>query len=63
MSYMVLLYQPCSLSNLELQHNLQWDTHVSAVTLKASKTLGFLRRNFKAALQNIRELAYLSKMR
>jgi len=43
-----------------LLHNLQWDTHVSAVTSKASKTLGFLRRNFMAAPQNIRELAYLA---
>jgi len=33
---------------------------VSAVTSKTSKTLGFLRRNFMAALQNIRELAYLA---
>ena len=40
-----------------LQHNLQWVTHVSAITSKASKTL---RRNFTAAPQNIRELAYLS---
>jgi len=46
-----------------LQYNLQWDTHVSAVTSKASKTSGFLRRNFKAAPQNIRELAYFALVR
>jgi len=36
---------------------------VSAVTSKASKTLGFLRKNFMAAPQNIRELAYLALVR
>jgi len=33
---------------------------VFAVISKASRTLGFLRRNFMAAPQNIRELAYLA---
>jgi len=40
-----------------LQNNLKWDLHVSAVTSKASQTLGFLRRNFKTNPQTIRELA------
>jgi len=42
------------------QHNLLWDTHVSAVTSKTSEMLGFLRMNFMAAPQNIIELAYLA---
>jgi len=37
--------------------------HVSAVTSKVSKTLGFLRRNFMVAPQNITELAYLALLR
>ena len=46
-----------------LQNNLKWDYHVSAIISKASQTLGFLRRNFKTAPQNIRELAYCALVR
>ena len=48
---------------ITLQNNLKWDKHVSAIISKASRTLGFLRRNFKMAPPRIRELAYCTMIR
>jgi hypothetical protein len=42
-----------------LQKDVSWDRHVDAITAKASKTLGFLRRNLKIASTELREKAYI----
>ena len=43
---------------MTLHNNLKWDKHTATVVSKDSQTLGFLKRNFKLALQKIRKLAY-----
>ena len=37
---------------------LKWNTHVSNICTKASRTLGFLRRNLSACPQDVKESAY-----
>lgn len=41
-----------------LTTNLSWSTHINAICAKASRSLGYLRRNLHAAPSNIRLLAY-----
>ena len=41
-----------------LSDDLRWDSHITNVTNKASKTLGFLRRNRKGGSMTIKEQAY-----
>ena len=42
---------------VELSEDMNWDPHISKVTSKANKTLGFLRRNLNKCLQDIKESA------
>ena len=39
--------------------NLKWSKHVDNVVTKANRTLGFVRRNLKAAPKQVRSQAYL----
>ena len=41
-------------------HNFSWDSHIRSVESKASRTLGFLKRNLKGAPYHLRALAYTS---
>ena len=43
--------------------DLSFSTHVRQVCAKASRTLGFLRRNLRNCPQKLRELAYTSMCR
>ena len=43
---------------ITLQSNLEWDEHVSCITKKRNKTLGFLRRNLKIGNTQTKALAY-----
>ena len=46
-----------------IQEDLRWDKHINEVTTKASKTLGFLRRNIKTNSRSVKETAYKSLVR
>ncbi|KAI8515244.1 hypothetical protein Bbelb_078350 [Branchiostoma belcheri] len=46
-----------------ITNNLTWSTHIGNIVNKASKTLGFLRRNLKACPKRIREIAYFTLVR
>lgn len=46
-----------------LTPNLSWSDHITAISASASKSLGFLRRNLKAAPSGIRKLSYLTLVR
>ena len=48
---------------VEVQERLSWKTHIQAVASKASRTLGFLRRNLGKYSPNIKQLAYISLVR
>ena len=43
--------------------NLEWGQHVSEISSKATKTLGFLRRNLALAPQHTKEVAYQTLVR
>ena len=43
--------------------NLEWGQHVSDISSKATKTLGFLRRNLALAPQHTKEVAYQTLVR
>ena len=40
-----------------LSETLEWGAHINTITSKANSTLGFLRRNLKACLPQLRETA------
>lgn len=46
-----------------LSSNLTWNEHIDAIISKASKTLGFIRRNLYLASQSTKLLAYTSLVR
>ena len=41
-----------------ITNDLRWNTHISNICTKANRTLGFLRRNFYACPQEVKEAAY-----
>jgi hypothetical protein len=41
-----------------LSEDLSWRKHVEATSFKASRTLGFMRRNFRDCNKSVREQAY-----
>ena len=43
---------------ITITDNLEWGQHVSEISSKATKTLGFLRRNLALAPQHTKEVAY-----
>ena len=49
---------------IELHERLSWRPHIDAIANKATKTLGFLRRNFgKQCPTDVKKLAYTSLVR
>ena len=46
-----------------IQDNLKWESHISSITNKANKTLGFLRRNLKIGNKKTKETAYKTLVR
>ena len=53
------------LSNLgiTITDNLDWGQHVSGISCKATKTVGFLRRNLELAPRHTKEVAYKTLVR
>ena len=48
---------------ITITNDLKWNTHVSNICTKANRTLGFLRRNLSACLQDVKESAYKGLVR
>ena len=48
---------------LIIQDDLHWSSHINKICSKASKTLGFIRRNLKTCHQSFKETAYISLVR
>lgn len=45
---------------IQFTPNLSWSSHISTICSKASKTLGFIRRNLRNSPSSVRKLAYLT---
>lgn len=43
--------------------NLSWNKHVDHITAKASRSLGFIKRNFRLASSSLKETLYFSLVR
>ena len=50
-------------SNTSITSDLKWNSHIRNVCSKASRTLGFLRRNLFSCPQDVKEAAYKSVVR
>ena len=48
---------------VNIQDNMQWESHIDSITKKASKTLGFIRRNLKIGKKKTKETAYKALVR
>ena len=48
---------------LTITDDLEWGQHISEISCKATKTLGFLRRNLALAPRNTKEVAYKTLVR
>ena len=48
---------------ITITDNLEWGQHVSEISSKATKTLGFLRRNLALAPQHTKKVAYQTLVR
>ena len=46
-----------------LSDDLQWEKHTQATAVKASRTLGFLKRNFRDCSKQVRATTYKSMVR
>ena len=46
-----------------ISSDLRWDSHIASITNKASKTLGFIRRNLKIKNTKIKQAAYKALVR
>ena len=55
--------QSASYLGVTLRSDLEWAEHIDTITKKASKALGFLRRNLKVASNELREKEYLTFVR
>ena len=53
----------CKYLGVTIQHDLRWSEHIHNITVKASRTLSFLRRNLKLNNQQLKETAYFSLIR
>jgi len=47
---------------MAVKHDLQWSEHIHNITVKANRTLSFLRRNLKLNNQYLKETAYFSTL-
>ena len=48
---------------ITITENIDWGQHISDISSKATKTLGFLRRNFPFAPRTTKEVAYKTLVR
>ena len=48
---------------ITISDNMDWGQHISEISSKATKTLGFLRRNFAFAPRSTKEVAYKTLVR
>ena len=48
---------------ITITDNMDWGQHVSEISSKANKTLGFLRRNLAFTPRSTKELAYKTLVR
>ena len=48
---------------ISISKDLSWNTHISQITSKASRTLGFVKRNVRTKNQSVKELAYKTLVR
>ena len=48
---------------LTITDDLEWGQHISEISCKATKTLGFLRRNLALAPRHTKEVAYKTLVR
>ena len=48
---------------ITITENMDWGQHISDISSKATKTLGFLRRNLAFAPRSIKEVAYKTLVR
>ena len=48
---------------ITITNDLKWNTHVSNISTKANRTIGFLRRNLSACPQDVKESAYKGLVR
>ena len=48
---------------ITITENMDWGQHISDISSKATKTLGFLRRNLAFALRSTKEVAYKTLVR
>ena len=46
-----------------ITNDLKWDTHVSSICTNANRILGFLRRNFSACPEDVKESAHKGLVR
>ena len=53
----------CKYLGVTIQSDLRWSTHIHNITVNASRTLSFLRRNLKLNNQHLKETAYFSLVR
>ena len=59
----VIMSLICQNVGLTITDNLDWGQHISEITCKATKTLGFLRRNLALAPRHTKEVAYKTLVR
>ena len=55
--------QPAKYLGITITDNMDWGQHVSEISSKATKTLGFLRRNLAFAPRSTKEVAYKTLVR
>ena len=48
---------------VDISNNLKWNNHIQRITAKASRILGFVRRNLKPCSQSIKLIAYNTLVR
>lgn len=48
---------------VQLSRDLSWSTHINGITTKASRTLGFLKRNLRCCPRKLKETAYFTLVR
>ena len=48
---------------MNMSSDISWHTHIDLTTAKASKTLGFLRRNLSECTKQVKSAAYTSLVR
>ena len=57
------IVENCKYLGVTIQSDLKWSKHIHNITVKASHTLSFLRRNLKLNNQHLKETAYFSLVR